>query len=179
MAYPLVPLLVLALAIFSHIPAAQPVSPAASIDTVDQLVAPNAAREFLDAHNQARAAVGVGPLKWSNQLSNATDHLARYQSNRMGCQFANLTGYQYGANQVWSSGIMTPKEAVDTWVKEKNYYDYANNSCAPNRQCGLYTQVVWKNTSELGCAQASCKNQVTLTICFYNPPGNYVGERPY
>ncbi|XVF61936.1 hypothetical protein PTKIN_Ptkin08bG0175500 [Pterospermum kingtungense] len=173
-AYPLVALLVLALAICGH-------NTAAGIGIMEQPVAPSAARDFLDAHNQARAVVGVGPLKWSNQVANAADHLARYQSNKKGCHFANLTGYKYGANQYWSGGgIKTPpREAVDSWVKEKNYYDYATNSCAPNGKCGLYKQVVWKDTSELGCAQAQCKGQTTLTICFYNPPGNYADERPY
>ncbi|KAE8715702.1 STS14 protein [Hibiscus syriacus] len=141
---------------------------------------PSAAREFLEAHNQARAAVGVGPLKWSEQLANASSLLTRYQRNKMGCQFANLTDHKFGANQIWGSGgPVTPRVAVDTWVKEKDYYDYATNSCAPNHKCGVYTQVVWKNSSDLGCAQATCKDQTSLTICFYNPPGNYVGEKPY
>ncbi|MBA0590477.1 hypothetical protein Gorai_019182 [Gossypium raimondii] len=137
-------------------------------------VLPNAARKFLAAHNQARAAVGVGPLKWSTQLVNAASLLARYQRNKMGCQFANLTDHKFGANQLWGSGAaVTPGMAVDTWVKEKSYYDYASNSCAPDHMCGVYKQVVWKNSSELGCAQATCKDQTSLTICFYNPPGNY------
>ncbi|XP_039010488.1 STS14 protein-like [Hibiscus syriacus] len=113
---------------------------------------PSAAREFLGAHNQARAAVGVEPLKWSAQLADATDLLARCQRNKMSCQFANL--------------------------KEKSYYDYATNSCAQNHRCGVYKQGVLKNSTELGCAQATRKNQISLTICFCNPPGNYVGEGP-
>ncbi|KAE8655122.1 STS14 protein [Hibiscus syriacus] len=132
---------------------------------------PSAAREFLGAHNQARAAVGVGPLKWGAQLPNATALLARYQRNKMGCQFANLKDHKYGANQLWGSGAaVPPRTAVDTWLKEKTYYDYASNSCAPNHRCGVYKQVAWKNSTELGCAQATCKDQISLTICFYNPP---------
>ncbi|XP_021274324.1 STS14 protein [Herrania umbratica] len=177
MAYALVAVLVLAVC---H-NRAQGVVPAASPGTTAPAVLlPSAAREFLEAHNQARAAVGVGPLRWSEQLANATSRLARYQRNKMGCQFANLTDQKYGANQFWSGGAaVTPRMAVDTWVKEKSYYNYASNSCAPNHMCGVYTQVVWKNSSELGCAQATCKEQITLTICFYNPPGNYIGEKPY
>ncbi|GMI76917.1 hypothetical protein like AT5G66590 [Hibiscus trionum] len=143
-------------------------------------ILPSAGSEFLGAHNRARAAVGVGPLKWSAKLANATALLARYQRNKMGCQFADLKDHKYGVNQLWGSGTtVTPRAAVDTWVKERSYYDYATNSCTPNHKCGVYKQVVWKNSSELGCAQATCKDQISLTICFYNPPGNYVGERPY
>ncbi|MBA0731433.1 hypothetical protein Golax_025749 [Gossypium laxum] len=35
--------------------------------TAAPAVLPRAARENLEAHNQERAAVGVGPLKWSKQ----------------------------------------------------------------------------------------------------------------
>lgn len=44
-------------------------------------VLPAAAREFLEEQNQARAAVGVAPLKWSEKLGNGTNRLVRYQRN--------------------------------------------------------------------------------------------------
>ncbi|XVE87233.1 hypothetical protein DITRI_Ditri18aG0100100 [Diplodiscus trichospermus] len=139
----------------------------------------SAAREFLEAHNQARAAVGVAPLKWSEQVANAAGRVVRYQRNKMGCKFTNLTNQKYGGNQEWVGGPdWTPRMIVTLWVEEKKFYNYASNSCAPNHECGVYTQVVWNSSSELGCAQATCKDG-SLTICFYNPPRNFVGERPY
>ncbi|XWS41990.1 hypothetical protein CRYUN_Cryun17cG0130000 [Craigia yunnanensis] len=150
MAYAFVAVLILAISLNT----AQGVAPAARPGITAPAVLPSAARVFLEAHNQARAAVGVGPLKWSEQLANATGRLARYQRNKMDCQFANLTGRKYGGNQYWGSGAAkTPRLAVDSWVKEKNYYNYANNSCEQNHMCALYTQVVWKNSSELGTAR--------------------------
>ncbi|KAJ6413080.1 hypothetical protein OIU84_005983 [Salix udensis] len=111
----------------------------------------NAAKEFLQPHNQARAAVGVGPLKWSEMLANATGRLVRYQRNRMGCQFANLSSSRYGVNQLWASGMaVTPRMAADHWVQEKNYYNHTSNSCAPNHRCGVYTQVVWRKSFGVG-----------------------------
>ncbi|XP_031262484.1 STS14 protein [Pistacia vera] len=183
MAKPLLALLVLALflpSVYGVVPVGSPTSSNSGTGVPDVAVT-SVAKEFLEPHNQARAAVGVGALKWSENLANASGRLVRYQRNKMGCQFANLTNGKYGANQFWASGTTaTPRMAVDTWVKEKNYYNHANNSCAPNHMCGVYTQVVWRKSLELGCAQATCaKEQVTLTICFYNPPGNYEGESPY
>lgn len=170
----LLPLLVLSTFHGSSNGAAQPTS-------ASPTALPTAASEFLEAHNQARAAVGVGPLKWSEKLANASSRLVRYQRNKMGCQFANLINSSYGGNQLWASGMaVTPRMAVDHWVQEKIYYNHANNSCVPNHQCGVYTQVVWKKSLELGCAQAACvKERASLTVCFYNPPGNVVGESPY
>lgn len=147
-----------------------------------QVPAPsNATQEYLDAHNQARSEVGVGPLKWSETLAKSASLMARYQRDRQNCTFANLTNSKYGGNQLWAGGlVVTPRMAVGTWVAEKKFYNYTDNTCALDHRCGVYTQVVWKNSLELGCAQAQCaKQQSSLTICFYNPPGNVVGERPY
>ncbi|KAF5736089.1 hypothetical protein HS088_TW14G00223 [Tripterygium wilfordii] len=137
-----------------------------------------AAREYLLSHNQARAAVGVGPLKWSEMLANATSRLVRYQRNKKNCQFAKLGGNKFGGNQLWASGAREPSAVVNYWAQDKEFYDYVSNSCAPNHDCGEYTQVVWRKSLELGCAQAVC-DKSSLSICFYNPPGNYNGERPY
>ncbi|XP_050206398.1 STS14 protein [Mercurialis annua] len=178
MASPLLPLLILvifhgytSLEAASQAPPSPPPQPPLSA----------AARDFLAAHNQARASVGVTPLKWSETLANATNKLVRYQRNKMGCQFANLTNSKYGGNQLWASGLgVTPLMAVDNWVQEKVYYNHSTNTCVPSHQCGVYTQVVWRKSLELGCAQGFCvKEQASLTVCFYNPPGNYVGESPY
>ncbi|KAG6775814.1 STS14 protein-like [Populus alba x Populus x berolinensis] len=179
--YSLLPLLFLALCHSSSHGAAPASDHNPTQVTAAPVPLPNVAKEFLQSHNQARAAVGVGPLKWSEMLANATSRLARYQRNKMGCQFANLSNSKYGANQLWASGMaVTPLMAVDHWVQEKNYYNHTNNSCAPNHRCGVYTQVVWRKSLELGCAQATCvKDRASLTICFYNPPGNIIGESPY
>ncbi|CAI9276827.1 unnamed protein product [Lactuca saligna] len=144
-------------------------------------VVPPEAQGYLEAHNKARADVGVAPLKWNIQLGKATSLLVRFQRDRQNCQFANLTSGKYGGNQMWATGeVVTPQTVVDNWVSEKTYYTYANNSCAPSHRCGVYTQVVWRNSAELGCALARCsKDQSTLAICFYNPPGNVIGESPY
>lgn len=178
MARVLLSLLILALAICHS--SAQGVPPPAS---TGKPAAPlnAAAQAYLDAHNQARAEVGVQPLKWCGKLANATSLLVRYQRDKQACNFANLISGKYGWNQLWVSGSpVTPPQAVESWVAEKKYYNYANNSCPPDRRCGAYTQVVWKKSLELGCAQASCaKDSSSLTICFYNPPGNVIGEKPY
>lgn len=184
MAYALLILMALAIShnsgAHSAAPSTQP-NPSPSKATTVPVPLSNAAKEFLQGHNQARDEVGVGPLKWSEQLANATSLRVRYQRNKMGCHFANLIGSKYGGNQLWVSGQpVTPSMVVDAWVREKAYYNHTDNSCQPNHTCGVYTQVVWKNSQELGCAQATCvKNSTTLTICFYNPPGNVVGESPY
>ncbi|KAK9988777.1 hypothetical protein SO802_029016 [Lithocarpus litseifolius] len=64
------------------------------------------------------------------------------------------------------------------WVAEKPKYDYNSNSCVGG-ECHHYTQVVWSNSVRLGCAKVRCNNGATIISCNYDPPGNYVNQRPY
>lgn len=138
---------------------------------------PNPAdQDFLAAHNRARAEVGVVPLRWSQTLATEATRLAN-----VGCRVATLRT-PYGLNQYWATGALAnPGAAVDSWMEEKKYYNHGNNSCAPGRDCRMYTQVVWRKTVELGCGQATCEREggSGLIICLYNPPGNVAGESPY
>ncbi|XP_039780602.1 STS14 protein-like [Panicum virgatum] len=135
-----------------------------------------AADEYLAPHNQARAAVGVPPLRWSADLASTAAAVMAQQQRHVGCAFVDMGGSPYGANQGWASYRARPAEVVASWVAQGRYYTHASNTCATGRQCGTYTQVVWRRSAELGCAQASC---ATLTLCLYNPHGNVQGQSPY
>nr|CAB3449766.1 unnamed protein product [Digitaria exilis] len=87
-------------------------------------------------------------------------------------------------NLFWGNagGKWTAADAVAAWVDEKQYYNCSDNSCsAPaGESCGHYTQVVWENTTRIGCATVTCNaQQGTFIVCDYNPKGNFLGQRPY
>ena len=44
---------------------------------------------------------------------------------------------------------------------------------------GHYTQMVWKNTAQVGIGQANCAGGGSVIAAEYHPPGNYMGEKPY
>ncbi|RID77528.1 hypothetical protein BRARA_A00433 [Brassica rapa] len=135
-------------------------------------------QDFLAAHNQARAEVGVGPLRWDNQVAAYARNHAN-QRKSVGCSMEHSSGGPYGENIAWGSGNLSGVEAVEMWVKEQFDYDYDSNTCAWNQVCGHYTQVVWENSVKLGCAKVRCNNGNTFITCNYDPPGNWVGEWPY
>ncbi|PIA55582.1 hypothetical protein AQUCO_00700115v1 [Aquilegia coerulea] len=141
----------------------------------------NAESEFLLAHNKARSAVGVGPLKWSKKLANDTSRRVRYLRKNQGCDYADTGSSEYGMNQFRVNNMdATPQAAVQAWMEEKKYYNHAKNTCAENHYCNSYQQVVWKKTTWVGCAQTECNMEhVSLTICYYDPPGNVNGQKPY
>jgi pathogenesis-related protein 1 len=45
--------------------------------------------------------------------------------------------------------------------------------------CGHYTQVVWKDSKEVGCAAYQCDDKSQVWVCQYKPAGNYVDQKPF
>nr|XP_004292311.2 PREDICTED: probable pathogenesis-related protein CaO19.6200 [Fragaria vesca subsp. vesca] len=130
---------------------------------------------FLDEHNKARAEVGVAPLKWNETLAAYAQDYANKKSKT--CEMVH-SGGPYGECIAENFPDMTGEEATKLWMTEKPDYDYATNTCHTD-SCLHYTQIVWKTTTDLGCAKAHCKNGWVFVICNYYPIGNYPGVRPY
>ncbi|EMS62872.1 Pathogenesis-related protein PRMS [Triticum urartu] len=146
------------------------------------VAAQNSPQDFVDPHNAARADAGVGPVTWDD---NVAAYAQNYAEQRRGdCQLIHTPdGRPYGENLFGGSGTQwTAADAVNSWVSEKQYYDHGSNSCsAPEGDsCGHYTQVVWRDSTAIGCARVVCdSSDDVFIICSYNPPGNYVGQSPY
>ncbi|KAG6553220.1 hypothetical protein Mapa_004954 [Marchantia paleacea] len=134
-------------------------------------------QQFVDPHNAARKAVNVANLSWDWNLAKYAQKWADNQA-RNNCQLKHSMG-PYGENIYWASWSSTPLDAVKAWADEKPFYYYASNTCKAGEMCGHYTQVVWKTTAKVGCASSKCPGGGTYTVCSYNPPGNYIGQRPY
>ncbi|KAL5707214.1 hypothetical protein ACHQM5_025291 [Ranunculus cassubicifolius] len=134
-------------------------------------------QDILDSHNTARAQVGVGPLAWSDTLATYAQNYAATMTST--CDLVH-SGGKYGENLAGSTGSLTYVDSVNMWVAEEQNYDYSSNTCpGGDGVCGHYTQVVWKNTANVGCGGVVCDNGGTFIICSYDPPGNFVGEWPY
>ncbi|XP_057536825.1 pathogenesis-related protein PR-1-like [Amaranthus tricolor] len=133
---------------------------------------------YLNGQNAARAAVRVPPLSWDNRLAAYAQWWANQR--RYDCALRHSSG-PYGENIFWGSGDnWSPAFAVQYWVAEGKYYNYYSNSCSYGQDCGHYTQIVWRNSRRVGCAKVVCYNGRGVFItCNYDPPGNYIGSRPY
>lgn len=137
-------------------------------------------QEFLDAHNKIRSDKNIEPLTWSEDVANYAKNWANTLADT--CQFKHSDNSPYGENLAMNWGSkQTPEQVVLRWASEEADYDYDSNTCAPGKVCGHYTQLVWRNTQKLGCAIAQCNSQTIkqIWVCNYDPPGNWIGQKPY
>lgn len=159
--------------------------------------APVSQDDMIAAHNRWRAEVGVGPVTWSAAMQNRAEKWANELKTR-GCGMKHsgpgenlywaspqksATSKDANGNWIWKNSLQAVDAAkvVDSWGSEKSWYDYASNRChAPaGKSCGHYTQVVWKNSTEIGCAKAVCNDYSQVWVCNYAPAGNMIGSKPY
>ena len=67
-----------------------------------------------------------------------------------------------------------PSASSDFGTRRSALYDFARGGFS--METGHFTQLVWVNSTQLGCAMATCGG-LDIWVCNYNPPGNY--ERQY
>jgi pathogenesis-related protein 1 len=142
-------------------------------------------QRMIAAHDAARAAVDPAPATPLPAMAWSDDAAAVAAAWAARCAFEhNPDPGERGENLAFFSTNLasTPEMVVQGWADEAEFYDYDANTCAAGEQCGHYTQVVWRDTTRVGCAKAECTIQGfegLFWVCDYEPPGNFVGERPY
>ncbi|CAN1167521.1 Pathogenesis-related protein 1 [Linum perenne] len=118
-------------------------------------------QDYVNAHNAARSAVGVGPVTWDPSVAAYAQSYAR-QRAAGDCKLVH-SGGPYGENLAWSSGQLSAGGAVGMWVNERADYDYNSNTCAQGKVCGHYTQVVWGAAPVLGVPRWHAAADVALS----------------
>jgi hypothetical protein len=145
-------------------------------------------------------------LTWSEDLADFAQEWADTLANSANCgTIFHRDQRMYGENIAFHGTTArgeeyAPEEAVASWVAEVACWEYgtilgnrapsaSSESCDQmcvdeqhSSGCGHYTQVVWRNTREVGCGYATCNDgrfNDAIWVCNYNPPGNFVGQTPY
>lgn len=73
-----------------------------------------------------------------------------------------------------AQGYPAPALAIDGWANEETDYDYEKREFST--EAGHFTQLVWKNTTAVGCGATDCGDDGWLFVCEYSPAGNVIGE---
>ena len=141
-------------------------------------MSPQDMRAITAHHNQVRADVGVAPLTWSAELAAYAQEWAE-QLAISGCRMKHRSPNEHGENLFQGTlGAFTAVDAAKAWETEKKDYRGGVLTDANWAPAGHYTQMVWRQTTQLGCGQAIC-NATLIVACNYSPAGNVLGRRPY
>ncbi|KAJ6567828.1 CAP domain-containing protein [Mycena sp. CBHHK59/15] len=126
---------------------------------------------YLSIHNLERSKYGASDLVWNDTLTEAAQFWANKCTNK---HSASSLG-PYGENLVAGTAPLSIAEALGSW---------SNENCAHllTRCSSHWSQMVWKSTTDLGCAVATCDNifpdfnGALYYVCEYWPAGNVIGE---
>lgn len=128
------------------------------------------AKAWLDAHNKRRKKYhpkyGLQqwvPLKWSPSL--ARDAQAYADELARTCRFDHDYSSPQGENLIGGSSLIKSADyALKLWVEDEEF-DYEMH--------GHFTQVLWRSTEYVGCAQSARPSGGCMRIvCRYLRPGN-------
>lgn len=138
--------------------------------------------EILAAHNDARAAEKLSPLCWDPVLAAHAQSWADFIAVRGVMEHAIPTGE--GEN-LWMGESRTNlgvTAMVSDWIGEKaDFRDGAFPAVARRgswHDVGHYTQIMWRQTTRIGCGFAS-RDGTDYLVCRYWLPGNVLGQRAF
>jgi len=146
--------------------------------------APAFDRRILAVHNQERQELGLEPLNWNPSLAESAKRWADYLAQTGRFEHAPENHSAPEGENLWAGtkGYYTPEAMVGAWIREKRFFrpgTFPDNSKTGRvEDIGHYTQVVWRATREVGCAEAASASEDIL-VCRYAEAGNYRGEQPF
>lgn len=141
------------------------------------------ATEIVSAHNAARAEVGVEPMRWNPGLAADAEEWARHLAATGRFEHDERERGDPEGENLWmgTRGHYPVQRMVKAWEEEKRAFRpgrFPDNSRTGSWQdVGHYTQMVWKDTREVGCAIARNASDEVL-VCRYAEAGNVMGESP-
>ncbi|XP_072289006.1 GLI pathogenesis-related 2 [Eucyclogobius newberryi] len=126
-------------------------------------------KAFLDTHNALRAQHSAAALSYNSELCATAQKWADHLLQQKGVLGHSETSD--GENIYCSQGSGAPngKDAVDSWYGEVKDYDYKNPGFSS--KTGHFTQVVWKDSKELGLGM-STNGSLVIVVGQYRPAGN-------
>ena len=140
------------------------------------------AESLLQSHNAARSEVGVAPLRWNNVLAADAQRYAVLLAALNRIEHADDTERRGAGENLWmgSTGFYSTREIMNAFLLEKRIFRpgvFPDVSTTGNwTDVGHYTQIIWHETEEVGCAMANNRSNDFL-VCRYLPAGNFRGVR--
>ncbi|OLN86987.1 Repressed by EFG1 protein 1 [Colletotrichum chlorophyti] len=124
----------------------------------------------LNSTNFYRGEHHASDLSWNDTLAEfADDYLDDMPGDS--CDFSH-SGGPYGENL--AKGYPNVTASVEAWGEERDDYDFDEGEF--DADTGHFTQLVWRNTTDVGCARKLCDDDTWYIVCEYWPRGNVVDQ---
>lgn len=134
--------------------------------------------DCLKAHNEYRARHGVPALRLSKKLCRHAEEWAKILSSRGILLHRNNSSYGENIFCSWSSNSnnnhVGGREPVDNWYHEMSQHVFHKEPTT--LKTGHFTQVVWRESRELGVGMAKNRSGEVFIVANYDPPGNFIGS---
>jgi hypothetical protein len=138
--------------------------------------------DWLEAHNDAREDVGLAPLAWSDRLAADAQQWARHLARNNLYDHASPQQRKGQGENLWrgSRGHWDARTKIGFFIAEKRHFRPGNfpevSRTGRWSDVAHYTQIIWPQTREVGCALAHTATDEVL-VCRYWPAGNVWGQR--
>ncbi|GMR47663.1 hypothetical protein PMAYCL1PPCAC_17858 [Pristionchus mayeri] len=130
-----------------------------------------------------RSLTPISNLTWDCSLEESAQKVAD------GCVFAHSHIPNLGENlyKAWSSAKISPSglavNASQAWANEFQLFGLSDTTLTMsvfNSGVGHATQMVWADSTKIGCGSSSCNNGNTvIVVCHYSEQGNVLGAKIY
>lgn len=125
------------------------------------------AKKCINKHNDDRSKHSAPKMSWNQTLA---DYAKKYLQNQ-NCVFAH-SGGPYGENI--AMGYDSAEDAIKAWYDEYKSYNFKSGQFSEGT--GHFTQMVWKSSEQIGCADVDCGSKGKFMACEYFPRGNVAGQ---
>ncbi|KAI6291374.1 hypothetical protein MCOR34_010193 [Pyricularia oryzae] len=131
---------------------------------------------MLTTHNRFRSQHSAPDLEWNDTLADSSASHLDSVATPSRCEFAH-SGGPYGENL--ALGYADAAAGVVAWGDERRGYDFGSGEF--DDRTGHFTQMVWRDTSDVGCGRKLCGGGDDggarwFLVCQYWPRGNIVGS---
>lgn len=138
--------------------------------------------EWLAAHNAARTEAGMALLGWSNRLAKDAAAWAKHLAEHELYEHATPDQRKGQGENLWRGprDRWSQRDVIGFFIAEKRDFRFGTfpdiSRTGRWSDVGHYSQVIWPETREVGCAVARTRSDEVL-VCRYWPAGNIWGQR--
>ena len=126
--------------------------------------------------NIIRGNLEIPVLEKSDMLENIAK-----EETKMLCQ--NPYNYRvredYGVNIYRGTKFPEADEVINLWIREQRHYRGNEITEQGILNFGHYTQIIWRQTTVIGCSMSQTKGGMYIIVCLYSPKGNIIGQKPH